>query len=129
MAQEDDDEDRSRNGLAQDRTDLAEDRTSLANERTFSGWARTGLAAVGIGVGFHALMRELEPVWLPKSIATLFVLLGIFVVVMAERRACAINERLSSHNVQSLPPLNMRVIAIAVVIAAFAMIAGIWTLY
>ncbi|MBB3991179.1 DUF202 domain-containing protein [Croceicoccus naphthovorans] len=43
---------------AERKTDLAEDRTLLANERTFAGWVRTGLASVGIGLGFHALFEK-----------------------------------------------------------------------
>ena len=66
----------SRSDLAEDRTDLAEDRTLLANERTFSGWARTALATVGIGLGFHVLFEALEPAWVAKAIATLFVALA-----------------------------------------------------
>lgn len=64
------DEDKAPLDLASTRTDLAEDRTVLANERTFAGWMRTGLAAVGIGLGFNALFGKMEPEWLPKLIAT-----------------------------------------------------------
>jgi hypothetical protein len=54
-----------KNELAEDRTDLAEDRTVLANERTFAGWMQTGLSAVGIASGFHALFNRMEPDWVP----------------------------------------------------------------
>lgn len=47
--------------LARARTDLAEDRTVLANERTFGSWMRTGFAAIGIGLGFHALFGRIHP--------------------------------------------------------------------
>ena len=53
-------------GLAEDRTDLAEDRTLMANERTFTGWMRTGLACLGLALGFQAVFGKIEPVWLPK---------------------------------------------------------------
>ena len=49
--------------LARDRTDLAEDRTILANERTFAGWMRTGLATIGIALGFQALFGRVDPTW------------------------------------------------------------------
>ena len=68
MANEED----PREGLARERTDLAEDRTVLAHERSFAGWVRTGMAAVGIGLGFNALFQALEPTWVPKAIATAF---------------------------------------------------------
>ena len=65
--------------LASARTDLAEDRTVLANERTFAGWMRTGLAAVGIGLGFNALFGKMAPEWLPKLIATGFIISGVII--------------------------------------------------
>ncbi len=79
--------DRSRAELAQDRTDLAEDRTLLAHERSFAGWTRTGMAAVGIGLGFNALFQMLEPSWVPKAIATIFLFIAVFIFISAERRA------------------------------------------
>jgi putative membrane protein len=118
----------SRIELAEDRTDLAEDRTLLANERTFSGWARTALATVGIGVGFNALFRTLDPSWVPKAIATLFILLGLIIIIMADRRACAIQARLSAHKVQSLKPLNVRIITATYAAGAVGLVAALWAL-
>lgn len=65
-----------RTDLAENRTDWAEDRTIMANERTFAGWMRTGLAAAGIGLGFNALFGKLEPLWVPKAIAKLLMIIG-----------------------------------------------------
>ena len=76
-----------RKALAAERTDYAEDRTVLANERTFAGWLRTGLAAMGVGVGFNALFGRLEPDWVPKAIATLLLAIAIVIFFAAERRA------------------------------------------
>lgn len=73
---------------------MAEDRTLLANERTFAGWARTAFAAIGIGLRFNALFKTLEPLWLPKAISTAFLLIAIFVIVVAERRASGVIDRL-----------------------------------
>ncbi len=115
-----------RDQLAQDRTDYAEDRTLLANERTFSGWARTSMAAIGIGLGFHVLFGKLEPQWVPKAIATLFILLGIFLIFAAERRAKLLKERLDSHAVRPLTSLNIRIVAVAISMGAAALIAAIW---
>lgn len=117
-----------RTELAGERTNLSEDRTLLANERTFAGWARTSFAAVGIGLGFNALFEKLEPVWLPKAISTLFLLLAIFVIVVAERRACAVSSRLTSHDITSFKPVNLRLMAGAIVLASIALIAAIWLL-
>lgn len=117
-----------RSQLAEDRTDLAEDRTMLANERTFSGWARTAMASIGIGIGFNALFKPIEPTWVAKAIATIFILLGIFLIVTAERRACAVQGRLSAHKVASVPVANFRVMAVGVSVGALALIVAIWWL-
>ena len=108
------------------RTELAEDRTLLANERTFAGWLRTAFAAIGLGLGFNVLFREMEPFWLPRSIATAFILVGVFVAIAAERRACAVRDRLSTHVVKSARPMNLRLITITTAAAAAALIAAIW---
>ncbi|MCS6625651.1 DUF202 domain-containing protein [Roseibacterium beibuensis] len=122
------DDTKDRDGLAEDRTDLAEDRTAMANERTFAGWARTAMAAIGIGLAFNALFNAMEPAWAPKAIATVFILLGIFLVIMAERRACAVSARLDTHAGKELSSMNVRVIAIAIGFGAACLIAGIWLL-
>ena len=113
---------------AENRTELAEDRTVLANERTFAGWMRTGFAAVAIGVGFHALFERLEPAWAPKAIATSFLLVAIYTIIVAERRACKVLARFDEHQVAELRPINLRVITIVSVAATSALIAAIWLL-
>lgn len=114
--------------LADERTDLAQDRTLLANERTYAGWLRTGFAAVGIGLGFHVLFQTMEPDWAAKGIATVFLLIAIFVFVAAERRACAVLSRLKPHKIETFKLLNLRLISIAVVAATAMLIAAIWLL-
>ena len=115
-----------RTDLAEDRTDWAEDRTIMANERTFAGWMRTGLAAVGIGLGFNALFGKLEPEWLPKGIANLFILIGVFVFWTAHRKACAVQDRLHAHKAEPVKERNMRLIAIFLTTASLALAASIW---
>lgn len=117
-----------RNDLAEERTDLAEDRTILANERTYAGWMRTGFAAVGIGLGFQALFREMEPVWIPKAIATAFLLIAIFVLVIAERRACAVLARLHPHEIRTMKTINLRVMTYGAVAATLVLIGALWLL-
>jgi putative membrane protein len=114
--------------LAGERTDLAEDRTVLANERTFAGWMRTGFAAVGVGLGFQALFSRMEPAWVPKAIATAFLVIAIFVFWTAERRACAVVARLHSHQVQTVRARNLRLITLAIIAAIAALIAAMWLL-
>ena len=108
------------------RTDLAEDRTILANERTFAGWMRTSLACVALGVGFHAVFPTMKPEWVPRAIATAFLLLAIAVIVLAERRAAAVMGRLSAHVVVTARSMNLRIFAAAVSVGSAALIAAMW---
>lgn len=114
--------------LANARTDMAEDRTVLASERTFASWVRTGFAATGIGIGFHALFNRLDPPWVPRAIATAFFLVAIIIFVAAERRACAVLARLHEHQVESLGRNRMRLITAIAVLATLALAAAIWLL-
>ncbi len=117
-----------RTELAENRTDWAEDRTIMANERTFAGWMRTGLAAVGIGLGFNALFGKLEPFWVPKAIATLFMIIGIFIFWVAQRNGCAVQDRLSSHHATPVKQLNLRIISGLMGTGAIALIIALWTM-
>lgn len=111
-----------------DRSALAEDRTILANERTFAGWMRTSLACIAIGVGFHALFNKIEPTWVPRLIATAFLVLAVLVIVLAERRACAVLSRLEAHTVRSARRVNLRLFAAIVSLGAAAFALVIWLL-
>ncbi|MEL7445826.1 MAG: DUF202 domain-containing protein [Pseudomonadota bacterium] len=115
-----------RTDLAEDRTDWAEDRTIMANERTFAGWMRTGLAAVGIGLGFNALFGKLEPAWLPKLIATVFIIIGLFIFYAAQRNGCAVQTRLEAHKSEPLDTMNMQVIAGFMALGSGSLAVGIW---
>ena len=108
------------------RTDLAEDRTILANERTFASWMRTSLACVAIGLGFAKLFSELSPPWLPRLVATAFLLLAVLVVVLAERRSAAVLRRLSPHVIASAEVMNLRLFTALVSLGAVALAVAIW---
>lgn len=108
------------------KTRLAEDRTLLANERTFAGWLRTGLAAIGVGVGFSALFQAMQPHWVPRAIATAFLLLGAGIVFAAQRRACAVNAKMDTHYVQTAHPINFQLIGWVSILATAGLIAAIW---
>ena len=128
MNSDEDDARTLKQDLAQNRTDLAEDRTVLANERTFASWFRTGFASVAIGVGFQALFLRMEPPWVPKAIATLFLLLAIYVFIAAERRACAVIRRLSTHEVKSFSNRRLRIMVFAATAGVVALILALWML-
>jgi putative membrane protein len=117
-----------RSDMAESRTDLAEDRTVLAHERSFASWLRTGMASVAIALGFNALFRSLEPTWAAKAIATVFLIIAIFIFTSAERRACSIMAKLQPHRVAALKPLRIRVMARALVGATLALTAAMWLL-
>ncbi len=114
--------------LASERTDLAEDRTVLANERTFAGWMRTGLACVGIGVGFNALFGKMEPAWIPKAIATCFIVAGTTIFYLAERNACAVLGRLDTHAVEPVRRMNLRLVAAILSAGSLTLLVGLWFL-
>lgn len=128
-------EDSRRNSLAErrtdwaeDRTDWAEDRTIMANERTFAGWMRTGLAAVGIGLGFNALFGKLEPVWLPKALASIFILVAIAIFFAAQAKATSVAHRLECHKAEPMRGLTMRLVAAGLILASAGLAGAIWWL-
>ena len=121
-------EDSDSNELARERTRYAEDRNIMAMERTFAGWIRTAFAAIGIGVAFRALFGELEPPWLGKAIATLFIAAGALLAITAQRRACRTLARLSAHEMETASTPNFRLLAYAVALGSAILIAGLWIL-
>ena len=108
------------------RTDFAEDRTVQATERTFAGWLRTAFAAIAVGIGFQALFGELDPPWLAKAIATLFILLGLSIAFTAERRACRTFARLSTHEIERPEMPNIRWMSWSIIFGGALRIAGLW---
>ena len=113
---------------AEFRTDLAEDRNIMAMERTFAGWMRTAFAAIGIGLGFRALFGEWDPTWLPKLIATVFILGGGWLAVTAQRRACKTLDRLHTHEFEAISTPNFRAMAYAVATGSIVLTLGLWVL-
>lgn len=114
---------------ANDRTDLAEDRTLMAVERTMASWTSASFAAIGVGLGLHALFARIEPAWMPRLIATMFMALGIIMVISAERRMCRAITRLSAHQVQPPTRHGLRLSAYGVAAAALILIGAVWLFY
>jgi len=108
--------------------ELAEDRTLLAGERTFAGWTRTSLGCIAVGVGFHALFAKLQPPWVPRAIASLFLLLAAIIVWLAARRAAAVVRRIHPHVVVSARRMNLTLIAAAISLGAAALTLAVWVL-
>lgn len=123
-----DDPDHPKQEMAVHRTDLAEDRTVLANERTFAGWFRTGFASAAIGLGFQALFVRMEPWWAPRAIASLFFVLAIFIFFAAERRACAVLDRLSTHEIKAFGTSRLRLMTGLASAGVMALLLALWLL-
>lgn len=111
-----------------DRTELAEDRTLLAHERSYASWIRTGLTCIGIGLGFSALFSSMEPVWVPKTIASMLLVIAIYIFVSAARRAGVIRSRLDAHNIAALKTIRVWMLAWAFVALTLALIISVWIL-
>lgn len=116
----------NRTELAENRTDFAEDRTLMANERTFAGWLRTGIASAGIGLGFHAIFGKIEPTWVPKIVATTFMVLAILMFYAADRKASQVCERLSAHKAEPVSTVYMTVLAGVMMAGACILIGAVW---
>lgn len=114
--------------LSAARTEMSEDRTVLAMERTFAGWFRSALTAVGIGLGFQALFTKMDPTWVPKGIATAFMLIGIALLVSGERRAADVLSHLNAHKVDPVRGRRLRLLAAGTSIVIVALIAAMWLL-
>ncbi|GGD14524.1 hypothetical protein GCM10011342_24150 [Aquisalinus flavus] len=116
------------NDLAMRRTEWAEDRTLLANERTFAAWLQAGITSVGLGLGFQALFKSVEPTWLAKTIATIFILIGVLVFISAFYNACDILRRMKSHSAKPLPRRNLGIITFLFVLGSTALTIVLWLL-
>ena len=114
------------NAAARKRTDWAEDRTVLANERTFGSWFRTGFGAIAIGLGFHALFGRIQPFWVPRAVATAFLVIAVIVFIAEERRACVVIRRLHTHQVETVRIGVLRLITIIAVLATVALATAMW---
>ncbi len=114
--------------LAQDRTDMAEDRTVMAVERTFAGWIRTAFGAIAIGLGFKALFGAVEPWWVARAIASVFIVLAGALALVAAHRARKALGRMSGHAVDRPGAPHLRYIAWSVCAGAATLIGAIWFL-
>ncbi|MEM9797513.1 MAG: DUF202 domain-containing protein [Pseudomonadota bacterium] len=110
------------------RTDWAEDRTVLANERTFAGWMRTGMAAIAIAVGLRAVFNEAEPTWVPKAVATLFILAALTIFYAAWKNSCKGQRRLDTHDTEEQETRTFGLLASIFSIGAVAVCVVLWTL-
>ncbi|MCP1199266.1 YidH family protein [Notoacmeibacter sp. MSK16QG-6] len=111
---------------AEERTDWAEDRTVLANERTFAGWMRTGLAAVGIGLGTQAIFRAAEPTWVAKLAASGFIAVGVLIFFLAWKNCCGLLDRLDCHAAEPIPRRHLGTVAALFGVASAIVAVVLW---
>jgi putative membrane protein len=123
-----DSSDKSRSGLAEERTNWAEDRTLLANERTFAGWIRTGMGSLALALGLQALFREAEPTWIAKAVATVFVVIGIVIFWSARLNAHDVIKRLDSHSADPVSGTHLSWISAALTTGAVLVGVVLWIL-
>ncbi|CUH38266.1 putative membrane protein [Jannaschia seosinensis] len=110
------------------RTDWAEDRTVLANERTFAGWMRTGMAAIAISVGLHAVFPEAEPVWILKAVSTLFIAASLVIFWSAWRNSKKGQVRLNTHDTERQDGKTFGLLSSMFSLGAVTVCAVLWSL-
>ncbi|MBM9593268.1 YidH family protein [Roseitranquillus sediminis] len=113
---------------AEARTDWAEDRTVLANERTFAGWMRTGLASVAVALGLHAVFRDLQPTWIAKAAASVFVIAAIYIFWTAWHNGRRTGKRVQNHEVSDQSGRRMTTLAILLSLSSLGVGAILWLL-
>jgi putative membrane protein len=109
-------------------TAWSEDRTIMANERTYASWLRTSLTCIGVALGFQALFRSFEPAYIPKLIATGFLVLATVVLVFANQAAADLRHRLDAHAAEPASRKRLLMITIAMIAATIALGFVLWML-
>lgn len=113
---------------SQDRTNMAEDRTAMAGERTFSSWMGTGLGAIGVAIGMKAVFGAFEPTWAAKAVATVFIIIAIFIFWSARRQACKTLARLRETDFEAQSGKSFTLLASIMTFGAIATAAILWSL-
>ena len=117
-----------KNKLAEERTDWAEDRTVLANERTFAGWMRTGMASIAVAIGLKAVFGDFEPTWVAKGVATIFLIVAIYIFWAARQQSCATRDRMTERDAKAQSTTRMTLITAVLAIGAIGVGAILWLL-
>lgn len=123
MADKERSDDPSRQELADTRTAWAEDRTMLANERTFSGWMRTGMAAVALALGLKAVFKDTEHTLIAKGAAEIFILVAVLIFWSAVTQSRKAQLRMDSHDVAAQS--HRRMVLLASILTVAAVLTGI----
>jgi putative membrane protein len=98
----------------------------MENERTFAGWTRTGMSSVAIGLGFQAIFRNSDPVWVAKAAATLFIGIGAVIFVNAYRASRKVLARLDAHEAEPISRRHLAFMCGGLLVGSMALAAIIW---
>lgn len=117
---------RSQDDASKVRTEWSEDRTIMANERTFASWVGTGMGAIAVAIGLHAVFGAFEPTWLAKLVATVFLAIAITVFWSARNKACATYTRLTEHDAEASPSRDFNGIALMLMLGTIGVGVILW---
>ena len=116
------------NSDSEKRTMWSEDRTLMSNERTFNSWMGSGLGCVGIAIGMKAVFGAFEPTWLAKSVASIFLLIALYLIWSARNQACATRQRLDDKDARIRPSRSFTTVAVLMSVATLATGGILWSL-
>lgn len=103
----------------------ADERTILAYERTYTAWVRTGLTALGGGIGIRALLGRELPNWMVEITSTSLVLLSVF--MFSAGIWCDRSSRLNTaSSIRAVPQWLLRPMNASLVIVALLSLLGMW---
>jgi len=108
-----------------DRNALALDRTVLANERTYQAWLRTGLAALAAGLGVAKFMKDVIPLWMLLTIASLLLLFGAMAFLQASWRYSHIHVRMAHLDIDAMPMWMAKVISLLLAGCSILALSGL----
>ncbi|WP_333683703.1 YidH family protein [Pontibaca methylaminivorans] len=117
---------RDKSDLSEIRTGWSEDRVLLSNERTFGSWMRTGMSSLVVGIGLQAVFHSMEPVWIAKIAASLFIAIAIMIFLIAAFHDSRAQRRINEHDVESMPAGRMWLIAVTLSVASLLVAMILW---
>ena len=86
------------------------------------------MASVALAVGLRAVFGQFDPTWLAKSVATIFIVLALYIFWAAERSAAQTLARLSDNDAHAQPLTRMRIIVAALALGAVSVGGVLWAL-
>jgi putative membrane protein len=70
----------------------------------------------------------LQPPWLPKALASTFILVAIAIFFAAQAKSAEVADRLECHKARPMRGAALRLIAAAMIVASAGLVAAIWLL-